>query len=114
MALNFSGTCAWDCINVKATVRFSKKERYVGHFKNDQRWGNGRYFFKNGDKFKGNWKKDVMSGKGTYTWKNKNYVKGTWKSGKLNGKATLKLGKYKYSIKVSNGKLTKVYSRKKA
>lgn len=112
--VKITGTWARDCLNGKATVRYSKKERYVGHFKNDQRWGNGRYFFKNGDKFKGNWKKDVMSGKGTYTWKNKNYVKGTWKSGKLNGKATLKLGKYKYSIKVSNGKLTKVYSRKKA
>ena len=98
----------------KATVVYSKKERFVGHFKDDERAGAGTYYFKNGDKFKGNWKNDVMNGKGTYTWKNKNYVKGTWKSGKLNGTATLKLGKYKYSIKVSKGKLKKVYSRKKA
>lgn len=112
--VKITGTWAYDMLTGKATVVYSKKERFVGHFKDDERAGAGTYYFKNGDKYKGNWKNDVMNGKGTYTWKNKNYVKGTWKSGKLNGTATLKLGKYKYSIKVSKGKLKKVYSRKKA
>lgn len=80
-----------DYLKGKATVIYPNKDKYVGYFKNDER-----------------------NGSGTYTWKNKNYVTGTWKNGKLNGKATLKIRKYKYSIKVSNGKLTKVYSRKKA
>ena len=80
-----------DFLRGKATVVYPNKDKYVGYFKNDER-----------------------NGSGTYTWKNKNYVTGTWKNGKLNGKAALKIRKYRYSIKVSNGKLTKVYSRKKA
>ena len=103
-----------DYLKGKATVIYPNKDKYVGYFKNDERNGSGTYTWKNGDKYKGLWKNDAMNGKGTYTWKNKNYVTGTWKNGKLNGKATLKIRKYKYSIKVSNGKLKKVYSRKKA
>ena len=53
-----------------------------------------------------------MNGAGTYKWKSKNYVKGTWKNGKLHGKATLKIKSNVYSIQASNGRLTKVYSRK--
>ena len=109
-----SGVWKNDFLKGKATVVYPNKDKYVGYFKNDERNGSGTYTWKNGDKYKGLWKNDVMNGKGTYTWKNKNYVTGTWKNGKLNGKATLKIRKYRYSIKVSNGKLTKVYSRKKA
>lgn len=102
-----------DYLQGKATVLYPNKEKYVGYFSKDERKGNGTYWFANGDRYKGAWKKDVMYGKGTYTWKNKNYVTGTWKNGKLNGKATLKIGKYKYSIKVVNGKLKTVYSKKR-
>lgn len=109
-----TGTWKNDYLTGKATAVYRNKDKYVGYFKNDERNGSGTYTWKNGDKYKGSWKNDVMNGKGTYTWKNKNYVTGTWKNGKLNGKATLKIRKYKYSIQVSNGKLKKVYSRKKA
>ncbi len=109
-----TGTWKNDFLKGKATVIYPNKDKYVGYFKNDDRNGSGTYTWKNGDRYKGSWKNDVMNGKGTYTWKNKNYVTGIWKNGRLNGKATLKIRKYKYSIKVSNGKLTKVYSRKKA
>lgn len=109
-----TGTWKNDYLTGKATAVYRNKDKYVGYFKYDQRNGSGTYIWKNGDRYKGSWKDDVMNGKGKYTWKNKNYVTGTWKNGKLNGKATLKIRKYKYSIRVSNGKLKKVYSRKKA
>ena len=107
-----SGKWKEDFLTGKATVVYPNKEKYVGYFEWDKRNGSGTYYFKNGDRYKGSWKNDKMNGKGTYTWKNKNYVKGTWKNGKLNGTATFKKGKYQYSIKVSKGKLKKVYSRK--
>ena len=97
----------------KATVRYANSEKFTGYFSKDKRNGSGTYWFKNGDKFTGKWKNDKMNGAGTYTWKSKNYVKGTWKNGKLHGKATLKIKSNVYSIQVSNGRLTKVYSRKK-
>lgn len=109
-----SGVWSNDFLKGKATVVYANKDKYVGYYQRDRRNGSGTYTWKNGDKYKGAWKNDLMNGKGTYTWKNKNYIKGTWKNGKLNGKATLKIRKYKYSIKVTNGKLKKVYSRKKA
>ena len=108
-----SGKWKNDFLTGKATVIYPNKEKYVGYFKWDKRNGSGTYYFKNGDRYKGSWKNDKMNGKGTYTWKNRNYVKGSWKSGKLNGTATFKKGKYRYSIKVSKGKLKKVYSRKR-
>lgn len=97
----------------KATVKYKNNEKFTGYFSEDKRNGSGTYWFKNGDKFTGRWKNDKMNGAGTYTWKSKNYVKGTWKNGKLHGKATLKIKSNVYSIQVSNGRLTKVYSRKK-
>ncbi len=97
----------------KATVKYKNNEKFTGYFSEDKRNGNGTYWFKNGDKWTGYWKNDKMNGSGTYTWKSKNYVKGTWKNGKLHGKATLKIKSNVYSIQVSNGRLTKVYSRRK-
>lgn len=96
----------------KATVTYFNGEKFTGSFSRDKRNGTGTYKFKNGDKFTGKWKNDKMNGKGTYTWKNKWYVKGTWKNGKLNGDATLKIKNYIYSIKVSNGTLKKIYSKR--
>ena len=97
----------------KATVKYKNNEKFTGYFSEEKRNGSGTYWFKNGDKFTGKWKNDKMNGAGTYTWKSKNYVKGTWKNGKLNSKATLKIKNNVYSIQVTNGRLTKVYSRKK-
>lgn len=97
----------------KATVTYKNKEKFTGNFVRGKRNGTGTYKFKNGDKFTGSWKNDKMNGSGTYTWKNKYYVKGSWKNGKLQGSATLKIENYIYSIEVSNGKLKKIYSKRR-
>lgn len=108
-------TGTWDnnYLKGKATVKYKNKDKFTGYFLKDKRNVSGTYWFKNGDKFTGHWKNDKMNGTGTYTWKSKNYIKGTWKNGKLNSKATLKIKNNVYSIQVTNGRLTKVYSRKK-
>ena len=105
------------------------EETYVGKYyaKTETKEGKGKYYCFDGTVITGVWKNDYLKGKATVVYPNKDKYVGyfknderngsgtyTWKNGKLNGKATLKIRKYRYSIKVSNGKLTKVYSRKKA
>jgi len=70
------------------TYTYGKKSQfpgdvYVGQFKNDEREGQGTYYFTNkpfaGDVYEGQWKNSLMHGKGTYTWQNGEKLSGTFK-----------------------------------
>ena len=49
---------------------------YEGDYKNDQKNGEGIYYYKNGDKYEGEWVNDLREGKGTIYWKNGNKWEG--------------------------------------
>lgn len=108
------GTWKEDYLTGKATVKYKNKDKYVGSFKEDVRSGRGKYSFKNGDVYQGSWKNDYMSGNGVYRFRKGAYIKGKWLKGKLNGTCTFKSGRYKYKLKVSKGKLKKVYKKWRA
>lgn len=53
-------------------------EKYKGEFFNDQKEGNGTYYYANGDIYSGEWDKDQKAGFGTMYFENNNYYRGNW------------------------------------
>lgn len=62
---------------------------YKGEWKNNQRHGNGRYTWKDGEKYDGSFVDDRREGKGTYTWLSGERYEGIWKNNKREGQGTM-------------------------
>lgn len=63
--------------------------RYKGDFRNDQRSGEGTYYFTNGDKYVGNFLDNVPQGKGTYYYSDGERFAGTFRKGVREGYGVL-------------------------
>ena len=54
--------------------------------RNDERNGEGIYYFKNGDVFTGTWQDGKQTGEGSVGYSNGNLLRGVWSNGKRSGK----------------------------
>ena len=115
----FEGRFENGLINGKGIFLDSKKNRYIGDFKNMKRWGKGKWitnkiiyegefynnkihgkgkikFLKSGIQYIGTFQNDQIDGYGIFKWINGDKYEGEVKNGKMHGK-----GKYQYN----NGKV---------
>ena len=115
----FEGRFENGLINGKGIFLDSKKNKYIGDFKNMKRWGKGKWitnkiiyegdfynnhihgkgkikFLKSGIQYIGTFQNDKIDGYGTFKWINGDKYEGEVKNGKMHGK-----GKYQYK----NGKI---------
>ena len=85
---------------------------YEGEYKNDQKNGNGKMYFKLlHDSYEGNFVNNNINGNGIYKWKNGDCYEGNFENGKMNGKGKYSWpdggfyeGDYVNNIKEGNGK----------
>ena len=77
------GQCiSGDCVNGQGTYTEANGDKYVGEWKDNNRYGQGTMTFANGDKYVGEWKYDKKDGQGTYTKNDGSiYHKGLWQNG---------------------------------
>ena len=80
---------------------------YIGEYKDDQKTGDGTYFFANGDTYKGLFQANLKNGNGTYTTKNGIVLVGVWENDLMQGnfQVTLPDGRlincvYKDNVKI--------------
>ena len=52
-------------------------DKYIGHWRDDKRHGEGTYLFKNGDNFQGIWNEDAWNGNGIFSYENGDYYVGS-------------------------------------
>ena len=64
--------------------------RYEGEFKENARYGMGKYYLPNGSTYEGEWRDNMMSGRGTFVWPDGSTYVGLWKDGKRNGQGLLR------------------------
>jgi hypothetical protein len=62
---------------------------YEGEWKDDQKHGQGKETYANGNVYKGEWKDDQKHGQGTFTWADGDVCKGEWKDDQKHGHGTL-------------------------
>ncbi|MCQ2818890.1 MAG: hypothetical protein MJ252_16615 [archaeon] len=74
----------WICIGKN---KFRKL--YTGDWKNNQKEGQGIYFYKDGSCYDGEWKNSKRNGKGLMFYKNKDIYEGQWKDDKRDGYGVL-------------------------
>ena len=60
--------------------------RYEGNWNRGEKYGQGTYFFPNGDKYEGKWEGGIKYGQGTYFFSEGDTFVGQWKDGKPHGK----------------------------
>ncbi len=95
---------------------FGKEESdeftYEGEYKNDQKNGNGKIYFKLlHETYEGNFDENNINGNGIYKWENGEKYEGTFENGKMNGKGKYSWpdggfyeGDYVNNLKEGNGK----------
>lgn len=66
----------------------SKREKYIGMYKNGAMDGQGTYLFGDGSKYFGEWKNNRFHGQGTFTWASGDKYIGEFKDGKKSGQGT--------------------------
>jgi serine/threonine protein kinase len=64
------------------TYSFTNGKRYIGQFKADQFDGLGIWLLGNGDRYVGGFKSNRCDGEGIFLFKDGNFTRGTWKDGK--------------------------------
>ena len=65
-----------------------KGSKYVGNWENGLRHGQGTFTHGNGNTYVGEWWVHRRHGQGTYTWANGDKYVGEWQYGKFNGQGT--------------------------
>jgi len=75
----------------------------LGTWVDDQRSGQGKYFYVNGDVYEGEWRDHVRHGQGKYTYADTGsmYV-GTWRDGQMEGHGELVHANHKFIGKFKN------------
>ena len=87
---------------------------YIGQFKNDQKFGQGKVKYKlYKDVYQGEFKNNAINGYGLYIWENKHTYQGDFLNGKMHGKGVYKWpeggeydGEYVNGIKEGKGVFT--------
>jgi len=88
--------------------------KYVGNWRNGNRYGEGSYIGSNGEVYVGQWISDKRNGKGTQAYSDKSIYIGQWKNNKKHGqgiyiqKGNKYIGDWKNGIK--NGKGIETFS----
>ncbi len=81
-----------DCVNGHGEMRWSKKEIYIGWFKNGLREGYGYITYENGDSYIGEWSENLRHGHGVHTYNSHNSrirYAGEWKNNNIEGYGTM-------------------------
>ena len=68
---------------------YNDKTYYEGEFKNNKRYGNGKYYLKNILKYEGEFKDDEYDGEGTIYYQDGSDYKGGFSKGKKNGEGII-------------------------
>ena len=63
--------------------------KYEGQFRNGGKEGNGIYYFRNGNRFEGEFRNNLMNGRGTYFYANGDVFVGDFVNDKRNGKGVM-------------------------
>lgn len=64
---------------------YSNGDKYTGTFYKGKRNGNGEYAYLNGDLYSGNWKDDKKNGVGEFKFKNGGFYNGEWRDNVIEG-----------------------------
>ncbi len=72
-------------IHGQGTYTYADGSKYVGEYKDGKKHGQGTFTFANGDKYVGEWRDGKQHGQGTHTWVSGEKYVGEFKDGKRNG-----------------------------